>query len=162
MNREEVERLHADQGPRLLSDAMSLIRDGQAAEDIVQDIFKSLAANPGLNLQDPVAYCSTAMRNGVLRWRERAARGRKQLTFEEPIWIAPPELSEMRAAVEAALGKVTFEHREVVQLVHWQELSKPEIARRLGLPLSTIESRYKHALEKLEPLLADCTKESEV
>jgi RNA polymerase sigma-70 factor (ECF subfamily) len=159
VNRQEVELLHATLGPLLYAEALSLIRDDAAARDIAQDVFLSLIANPNLEIQDPVAYAYTAMRNGVLRWREREARERKKCLFEEPIWVAPKDLAEEAAALEAALPKLTFEQREVIHMVYTQKMKRPAIAARLGLPLSTVESRLQHGIEKLESLFPTRVKE---
>ncbi|KAF0241246.1 MAG: RNA polymerase sigma-70 factor ECF [Planctomycetota bacterium] len=159
MTREEVRILHETNGDYLYADALKLIRDDAAARDIVQDVFKALLANPSLNPKDPKAYVSTAVRNGVLHWKARASRECELLPENEPVWVAPPEFEALHASVEAALPKLTFEHQEIIQLSFYQKLNKSQIAERLGLPLSTVESRLRHALEKLEPMLASSVKE---
>lgn len=161
MTRDQVQLLYETQGARVFSDARKLMRDEQAAGDIVQGIFKYLLANPDLNPSNPVAYLETAVRNGVLAWRKRMAAERTHRVYDEPVWTAPPELSELHQAVEKALHELSYEHQEVLQMYFWQKLTKPQIAERTSLPLSTVESRVRHALEKLEPILCASIKEHE-
>ncbi|MCC6739133.1 MAG: sigma-70 family RNA polymerase sigma factor [Planctomycetia bacterium] len=154
MNRKDVERLHESVGSEHFADALSLTRDEWAARDIVQNVFAGLLA-PGVQPKDPEAYIAVAVRNGVLKWREREAQEREKRALQEPIWVAPEELSERVAALEAALAKLSFDQQQVIQMYFRQGLKKPEIARQLGLPLSTIESRFKHAMERLEEMLTN-------
>lgn len=154
LNRKDVEQLHKSLGSDYFADALALTRDEGAARDIVQSVFTGLLG-PGIEPKDPEAYISVAVRNGVLKWRKREAQEREKHALEEPIWVAPEEFSERHAALEAALPKLSFDQQEVIQMYFRQGLNKPEIARRLGLPVSTIESRFKHAMERLETMLTN-------
>ena len=62
---------------------------------------------------------------------------------------------ELRVKIEAALGKLSGEHREVVLLKDVQGLSYKEIADVMGTSLGTVMSRLFYARQKLQALLKD-------
>lgn len=62
---------------------------------------------------------------------------------------------ELRAKIEAALGKISAEHREVVILKDVQGLSYKEIADAMDCTLGTVMSRLFYARQKLQALLKD-------
>jgi RNA polymerase sigma-70 factor, ECF subfamily len=65
------------------------------------------------------------------------------------------EHSELRVKIEAALGKLSPEHREVVVLKDVQGLSYKEIAEVMESTLGTVMSRLFYARQKLQALLKD-------
>lgn len=62
---------------------------------------------------------------------------------------------ELRVKIEAALGKLSAEHREVVILKDVQGLSYKEIADAMDSTLGTVMSRLFYARQKLQALLKD-------
>lgn len=57
-------------------------------------------------------------------------------------------------SVYAALGKLSDAHREIFVLADIEELSAPDIAALLKLPLNTVYSRLRHARAHFETLVA--------
>jgi RNA polymerase sigma-70 factor (ECF subfamily) len=62
---------------------------------------------------------------------------------------------ELRVKIEAALGKLSAEHRQAVILKDVQGLSYKEIAEVMGSTLGTVMSRLFYARQKLQTLLKD-------
>ena len=62
---------------------------------------------------------------------------------------------ELRAKIEAALAKVSPEHREVVLLKDVQGFSYKEIADVMACSIGTVMSRLFYARQKLQTLLKD-------
>lgn len=62
---------------------------------------------------------------------------------------------ELRVKIEAALGKLSPEHREAVLLKDVQGLSYKEIADVMSCSLGTVMSRLFYARQKLQTLLKD-------
>jgi RNA polymerase sigma-70 factor (ECF subfamily) len=60
---------------------------------------------------------------------------------------------ELRAKIEAALGKLSPEHREVVVLKDVQGLAYKEIAEVMGSTIGTVMSRLFYARQKLQTML---------
>ena len=62
---------------------------------------------------------------------------------------------ERDARVRAAMAHLSAEQTKVVELSFFQEMPHAEIARALGLPLGTVKSRIRLAMNRLRDLLED-------
>lgn len=96
--------------------------------------------------------------------RERKRRGELSIEGGElPLSLpdagpGPQEAAEggeLRAAVGAALARLTDQHRTVLILRELQELSYEEIAGALGLDLGTVKSRISRARKALRKILLE-------
>lgn len=63
------------------------------------------------------------------------------------------ESAELREAVRRSMGELSWEHREVLDLREYQELSYEEISERLGVDLGTVKSRISRARSALRKIL---------
>lgn len=70
------------------------------------------------------------------------------------------ERGELRQKIDAALGKLSDEHRTVLVLHEFQEMEYKEIAKTVGVSIGTVMSRLFYARRKLAALLADVRKEN--
>ena len=57
------------------------------------------------------------------------------------------------AAMRAAMQGLSAEHREVLDLVYYQEQSVAEVAEILSIPEATVKTRMFYARKKLSELL---------
>ncbi len=64
-------------------------------------------------------------------------------------------MSELKAKIEAALSKLSTEHRQIVILKDVQGLAYKEIADVMGCTIGTVMSRLFYARQKLQTLLKD-------
>lgn len=64
-------------------------------------------------------------------------------------------MSELKTKIEAALAKISPEHREIVILKDVQGLAYKEIADVMGCTIGTVMSRLFYARQKLQTLLKD-------
>ena len=60
----------------------------------------------------------------------------------------------LKEALTAALGKLSTDHRDVVELTFFHGLSYQEIAEVVGCPENTVKTRMFHARKQLKGLLA--------
>ena len=67
---------------------------------------------------------------------------------EERINDGPPP-----ASLRQALEQLPPEQRQVVELAYFTGLTQTEMAERLGIPLGTVKTRVKLAMEKLRAVL---------
>ena len=65
------------------------------------------------------------------------------------------EISESRQTVRQALERLTPEHRQVVVLRYFAELTVPQLARSIGLREGTVKSRLHRALGQLREELRE-------
>ena len=135
-----------------------ILRDTQAAEEILQDIFFQLWRNPSR---------FDSARGSVPGWLMVIARNRaiSQLRRHNP--AAGDELAEaavvstfnieslaaqqqLLGRVRSALENLPAEQRAAVELAYFEGMSHSEIARRTGDPLGTVKTRLRSAVETLK------------
>jgi RNA polymerase sigma-70 factor (ECF subfamily) len=70
---------------------------------------------------------------------------------------ADAELSgiERGERVRAAMRRLSAEQSKVIELSFFEEKPHPEIASALGIPLGTVKSRIRLAMNRLRELLGD-------
>jgi RNA polymerase sigma factor (sigma-70 family) len=86
----------------------------------------------------------------VLRshWRLRADHPAASYHLEEDPWPAVDDrldANRIRVALAAGLAELSEDHREVVLLVAWEQLTPTEVGLVLHLPASTVRSRLHRA-----------------
>ena len=57
--------------------------------------------------------------------------------------------------IRACLGRLTTDHREIIDLVYYQEMSVAEAAAILAIPENTVKTRMFYARKKLSELLKE-------
>jgi len=83
--------------------------------------------------------------------RRLAVAIRLRQELEQPL-VDIGSLDEL--VVREAVGQLSVEHRELVQLVHWDGFSLVEAAHITGISSSTARSRYAAAKQRLRVALA--------
>ena len=73
----------------------------------------------------------------------------------EPLPIQKMERGEVRARIDAAIAKLSPEHRTVILLKEMEDLQYHEIAETVGCSIGTVMSRLFYARKKLQSLLKD-------
>lgn len=129
---------------------------GDEAEDLVQQVF--LAAWKGRDRFDPSKGSLPAWLSGIARFKAidhlRAAARRPSSPSADVGEMASvePQVNNVvdRMVLSAALASLPEARREVVELGFYHELSHPEIADRLDLPLGTVKSHMRRGLEALQ------------
>ena len=149
--------------------AAAALGAGADAEDVVQQAFFKAYCTLG-RFRDGAAFrpwllsiVANETRNTVrTAVRQRTVVGREAALAEaEPVIpeSADPAVAalevERRAALLAALGRLSEEHRLVVTYRYLLEMGEPETAQALGWPRGTVKSRLNRALRKLQRLLPD-------
>jgi RNA polymerase sigma-70 factor (ECF subfamily) len=149
-----LEQLYAQTKSSVYGYALSILKDRQNAEDVMQDTYIKLygAAGSYKPQGKPMAWIFTITRNlALMKLREQ---GRRPTVPEEDVPLAAPgddmERSLDRQVLAAALTTLSDEERQIVILHSVSGLKHREIAALLELPLSTVLSKYRRALAKLQ------------
>lgn len=137
--------------------ALSYLKNAEDAGDVTQDTFLRVWENADRYEPrgKPGAWILTIARNlALMKLREQSRQG--ELSPEE--WEAIPDrkpevTAEDRVVLQDALSILGDEERRVVLLYAATGLKHREIAGLLGLPLSTVLSKYRRALRKLKAYL---------
>lgn len=146
--------------------ALRIVWQEQAAEDVVQDAFLAVwrGANGYKPGRGPVrSWLLTIVRNravDLLRGPSRQASRALPLDLLpglEPVAADDPEEEALSRVdgqrVRSAVAALPPEQRSVVELAYFGGLSHGEVAARTGVPLGTVKSRMRLALERLRGLL---------
>ncbi len=135
--------------------ALSMLKNKQDAEDILQDTFLKIrsAAHLYQPRGTPMAWILTMTRNFCLmKLREK----QKNQAIEEKMLentMLYVQDNTNRVVLEAAFSILTDEERRIIMLHVLSGLKHREIAQILELPLSTVLSKNNRALKKLKQYL---------
>ena len=137
--------------------ARSLLFDEHEAEDAVQDTFLRALEQPPRpgNVR---GWLRVVVRNFALRKkREERRRKRREMKKAPPDYLASPE--EVAARLEGqrrvldAVRELPEPYRSTIVHRYFDELTREEIAERLGIPLETVRTRLRRALHLLRERL---------
>ncbi|MFZ3341252.1 MAG: RNA polymerase sigma factor [Terriglobales bacterium] len=148
----EVKSLYEKHGAALAAYVCCRGLDFAAAEDVVQHVFLKLLEGEYASPRTPLAYLYRAVRNASLNLRRDS---RREVGMpEDESWLVGGDAGREEAlAVQAALRELPEEQREAVFLKVWGGMTLQEIADVLEIPMNTVASRYRYALEKLRERL---------
>jgi RNA polymerase sigma-70 factor (ECF subfamily) len=149
----DLESLFNTHWPRAYRAAYLVVGDGAAAEDIAQEAF--LAAVRALDRFDRRRrfgpWLHRIVINRAIDWaRARTLRAEVGGVPEPAAAAASADVSD---ELMQGLRALSPEHRAVVVLRYLLEYTPGEIAKLLGLPRGTVNSRLRRALDELKELL---------
>jgi RNA polymerase sigma-70 factor (ECF subfamily) len=166
-----LERLYDRYSPAVMGLALRILGDRPAAEDVVQETFWRLWKHGSGYQRERGAFAGWLFaiarnaavdrlrRSGKLRTvpLDPAGEGGAPFDLPDPEADVPESafLSLQRRRVRTALGQLPEEQSRVIELAYLQGLTRQEIAERLRVPLGTVHTRARLALQKLRSLLAD-------
>ena len=159
---EGARALYRTYGDELYGFALRRLNDPALAEEVVQDVilrawrhadrFDPQRASERTWLFEIARNLTTdAFRRRSVRPMSAGADG--MVEREQP--GDPYAEAVDRWQIEAAIAALRPEHREVIQLVHFDGLSLEEAGARAGIPVGTVKSRCFYALRSLREILAE-------
>ena len=139
--------------------ALSLLKNAHDAEDVLQDTYlRVYQSASGYRAQGkPMAWILTITRNlslSVLRGRQGGTE-RPFEDLEESFSTNPAFSPDDALALWAVLETLDAQERQLIMLHVLGGLKHRESAALLGLPLSTVLSKYTRALKKLKQALKE-------
>lgn len=144
--------------------AFYLLQDPAQAEEVTQEVFLNLwrradTYNPARG-RVGTWVMSMAHHRAVdyLRRRRRSAPLEPEMDPERTPSSAPSAdevlmREDLAREVRAALARLPPDQRQVVVMAYYQGYTQSEIARLLGIPLGTVKTRMRLALQKLRDFL---------
>jgi len=139
--------------------ALRRLGDRGRAEDAVQETFASVwrSARTYRPERGPGApWLYAVARNAIVdrsRGRTDASGDVPELASDEPDPAERTEQSWVAWRVHRALEELPEREREVIALAYWSGLSQSEVAEFLGIPLGTVKTRTRAALQRLADVL---------
>ena len=144
--------------PRLRRYARALLRDRDAADDLVQDTLERAVNKlhlwrPGSDMR---AWLFSVMHNvfvnQIRQYRLVVALDPEQLPNAG---VMPTQIDGVEiAAIEKALHRIPERQREVLLLVALEQMTYEEVATALSIPIGTVMSRLSRARERMRRLMS--------
>jgi RNA polymerase sigma-70 factor, ECF subfamily len=145
-------------GDRLHAVAHRILRDTGLAEDATQQALLAIWRNLP-QLRDPARFDAWSYR---LLVHACYAEGRRSRDWKPNLHVLPtdgPVAAEDMSSVvdrdqlERGFRRLSIDHRAVVVLHHYLDLTLDEVAEALGVPVGTVRSRLHHAMRGLRAAL---------
>ena len=136
-----------------------LLNDPEAAADVVQEVFLRVYLG-GAKYRDRGQFKTWLYQIALNLTRDAARRAARRPAVPLTDAHDPPgdtgvsfDRRERAEAVAAALAGLPEQLREVVVLRHYEDLNFEAMGRLLGVPATTLKSRFAVAMKKLEETL---------
>jgi RNA polymerase sigma-70 factor (ECF subfamily) len=145
-------------GDRLHAVAHRILRDMDLAEDATQQALLAIWRDLP-QLRDPARFDAWSYRLLVRACYAEGRRTRRWtphlrlLTADEPQTTDATTTVHDRDQLDRGFRRLSIDHRAVVVLHHYLDLSIDEVADALGVPAGTVRSRLHHAMRGLRAAL---------
>jgi RNA polymerase sigma-70 factor, ECF subfamily len=161
MKKEGFEQLYEEHAEALLGFLVYRTGDRVLAEEVLADTFERvLRSRRGHDPRKASAKTwlySIALNRlrDVLRKRDAEGRAMRRHEAGAPEAALDTDRVEQRSTVATALAQLDEDEREAVALRYGSDLSVAEVAKTLGVKVSTAEGRIYRGLKNLRGLLED-------
>jgi RNA polymerase sigma factor (sigma-70 family) len=154
----DADALLEQQIPALRRYAYGLVRNAEAADDLVQDTLERALSRWVLRRGegDLRAWLFAILHNRYVDQYRRTKRQGDSVDLDDA--SVPPSPPRQEAGLEmqdvlAALDQLPAEQKSLLLLVGVEDLSYDEAARVAGVPIGTVMSRLARARQKLRSIL---------
>ena len=151
-----LEGIYSETRESVYSYALSILKNPHDAEDVLQECYIKIfhGASGYVSQGKPLAWIFTITRNLCLK-RINEHKNRVDLTEDE--WNEKLEsyadlTTEERTVLKDCLSRLSSEEQQIVTMHAISGYKHREIAENLGMPLSTVLSKYNRALTKLQKM----------
>ena len=145
---------------KLLGFVYHMIRDEQAADDIVQESFINLYKT--IDRVDSSkkfsAYVFSIARNTTI---SHIRKYKKEIPLEDILASSEEESlyaqivhAEQQHTVASALAKIPVLYQNVIRLYYFEDLSYEEVSKKLALPINTIRTHLRRGKILLREILS--------
>ena len=145
-------------GPMVLGVCRRILNDPHAAEDAFQTTFLVLVKKAGtLRDRELLTNWLYGVAHRVARRSKVDAMKRRTVESRVPGMTEREgdlDRAELRAVIDEEISRLPEQFRVPLVLCHLEGLQHQEVARRLGCPVGTVESRLSRARERLRSRLA--------
>lgn len=157
---EDYDRLFIQNSSAVLRYALRRWSDVEGCEDVVIETFlvawRRWDDKPERDRELPWLYgIAFRVLSNQRRSRDRRERLFKRLSLERSDPNADVDVDAVNVAhIRVALGRLSENERELLQLVYWEELTYREIAQVLGISENAVGIRITRAKSKLRGFLS--------
>ena len=157
-----LERLFARNQTRVFRYLTRVVRNDAIAEELLNEVFLGVWQGAGRyeGRSEPTTWLISIAHNkavSALRKKREVSGYDDDAAAEIEDGADTPEVTTQKidkaAQMRAAMQGLSSEHREILDLVYYQEQSVSEVAEILGIPEATVKTRMFYARKKLSELL---------
>ena len=148
-----LDNLYRAAAPSVFAYALSILKNSHDAEDVLQDTFVSVFDNAASYRSQgkPMAWIFTIARNLSLKRLEQLRRVGTTLEDWQSISLSQTKMTtDDEFVIRTCLNYLAEDQRQIVILHAVSGFKHREIAQMLGIPLSTVLSKYSRALKILK------------
>ena len=128
-----------------------------APDDVVQQAFIDLAACHTVPANPAAWLFAVVRRRAISRARSERRRQQHEATAGQQWFVRKREQHEAVAFAIEALAELPLADREVVIAHLWGRLTFAEIARLIGISVSTAQRHYEVAIDQLRERMTERT-----
>ena len=157
-----LERLFTRNQTRVFRYLMRIVRNEAIAEELLNEVFLGAwnGASRYEGRSEPSTWLLSIAHNkavSTLRKKREVSGYDEETAGQIPDEDDTPEVVSQKldkgAAIKSAMNALSAEHREILDLVYYQEQSVAEAAEILQIPEATVKTRMFYARKKLGEIL---------
>lgn len=164
-SRAALHEVYAMTSAKLLGIIMQVVREREAAEDVLQDVFIKVWNRAGRYdpaIASPITWLAAIARNSAIDAVRKAGRSREIADDALPeVEDEAPLADDMLCAAQDAdrlhkcLDGLQDDQRKSIRLAFFRGYTHTELAEKLGVPLGTMKSWIRRGLASLKGCLGD-------
>ncbi len=150
---EALSVIYHKMGKRIFLLSLSILRDKESAEDVMQETFLKIAAEAHTYKEksNAIAFILTIARNLSLNLLAKRRRSSSyETSLEAGAELADSDSAELFSELPEALSLLDTDDRQIVILKLENNMKHRDIATILGISEAACQKRYRRALEKLK------------
>jgi RNA polymerase sigma-70 factor (ECF subfamily) len=154
--------LYARHHVRAFRFVAAIVKDRALAEDIIGEVFLDVWRQAA-RFEDRATVSTWLLAIARYKALDALRRCHVHEDLDEAAAVADPaddpetavQTSTRSEMLRSCIAKLSQSHREIVDLVYYQDLTIEQVARVIGAPLNTVKTRMFYARKQLAVLLAD-------
>lgn len=160
-DRQAVNLAYQNYGNALYGIIRRIVKSDAVAEEVLQDVMVKVwqnAKNYNRSKGRLFTWLSNIARNASIDALRSARHNREQKTtsIANPVYEnvgGTEELKIKDSGLEKIINSLDEKHRVLIDMAYFQGYSQREIEKELGIPLGTIKSRLRQAINELRTKL---------
>lgn len=136
-----------------------IVKDDEAAQDILQDVFVKIWNNVASYQKEKgtlFTWMLNIARNTAIDTLRSKNKKYEIRSIDSDVYILDnnhnTSLNTDTLGVKQAVEKLKHEHKEMIDLVYFGGYTQDEISKELNMPLGTVKTRVRAALIELRKL----------
>lgn len=156
-DRQAFSRLYRLSSPKLYAVALRILRDEASAQDCLQESYLSVwrqASRYQASRSAPMTWLTTIVRNRAIDLLRKQTTDELKIETEKRLATAMQvDLTIDRMAINKCLDELSAAQRDCVVQAYYTGMTHQELANEKQLPLGTVKTWIRRALEQLRQCL---------